>query len=64
LAIAAATGPSIERTATVTAITDAVLLSIERGPFITAVTGHPESLQRADAIIDELLPTTRAYDLL
>jgi hypothetical protein len=45
-------------------MTDAVLLSIERGPFITAVTGHPESLQRADAIIDELLPTTRAYDLL
>ena len=44
-----------ERTASVTAMTDAVLLSIERGPFITAVTGHPESLQRADAIIDELL---------
>ena len=46
---------NIERTATVTAVTDAVLLSIESGPFITAVTGHPDSLQRADAIIDELL---------
>ena len=46
---------NIERTATVTAVTDAVLLSVERGPFITAVTGHPDSLKRADAIIDELL---------
>jgi hypothetical protein len=29
-------------------MTDAGLLAIEPGPFITAVTGHPESLQRAD----------------
>ena len=36
-------------------MTDAVLLSIESSPFITAVTGHPDSLMRADAIIDELL---------
>jgi MFS family permease len=49
----------VERTATVTAKTDALLLSIERGPFITAVTGHPESQRQADAIIDELLPTTQ-----
>ena len=49
---------NIERTASVTAMTDALLLSIERGPFITAVTGHPESRQQADVIIDELLPTT------
>jgi CRP-like cAMP-binding protein len=48
----------IERTASVTAMTDALLLSIERGPFITAVTGHPESRHQADVIIDELLPTT------
>jgi Cyclic nucleotide-binding domain len=46
---------NVQRTASVTAMTDAVLLSIERGPFITAVTGHPESLKRADAMIDELL---------
>ena len=50
----------IERTASVTAMTDALLLSIERGPFITAVTGHPECLSQADGIIDELLPTTAA----
>jgi Major Facilitator Superfamily/Cyclic nucleotide-binding domain len=50
---------NVQRTATVTAMTDALLLSIERGPFITAVTGHPESLRQADAIIDELLPTVR-----
>jgi MFS family permease len=50
---------NVQRTATVTAMTDALLVSIERGPFITAVTGHPESLRQADAIIDELLPTVR-----
>jgi hypothetical protein len=43
----------IRRTASVTSTTDAVLLAIERGPFISAVTGHPESLERAGSIIDE-----------
>ena len=46
---------NIQRTASVTAMTDAVLLSVERGPFITAVTGHSESLNQAGAIIDERL---------
>src|SRR5215211_6305018 len=46
---------NVERTASVTAITDAVLLSVERGAFIIAVTGHPESLKQADAMIDELV---------
>jgi hypothetical protein len=45
---------NVARTASVTAITDAVLLSVERGAFITAVTGHPESLKQADTMIDEL----------
>ena len=45
----------IRRTASVTATTDAVLLAVERGPFISAVTGHPESLKEADSVIDELL---------
>ena len=46
---------NIQRTASVTAMTDAVLLAVERGPFITAVTGHSESLNQAGAIIAERL---------
>jgi MFS family permease len=49
----------VPRTASVTATTDALLLAVERGAFITAVTGHAESRQRAASIIDERLDERR-----
>ncbi|HUY97981.1 MAG TPA: MFS transporter [Verrucomicrobiae bacterium] len=41
----------VSRTATVTAKTDTVLLSVDRDEFITAVTGHPTSRAAADALV-------------
>ena len=32
------------------------LLTLEREPFLEAVTGHPQSRERAEAIVEERLP--------
>jgi MFS family permease len=40
----------VPRTATVRAVTDAVLLAVDREPFLTAVTGHGTTHERASSI--------------
>ena len=47
----------VPRTATVTARTPAVLLSLDRDTFLQAVTGQPHSHRAAGRIADERLPT-------
>ncbi|HKF32601.1 MAG TPA: MFS transporter [Jatrophihabitantaceae bacterium] len=41
----------VPRTATVTATEDTVLLSLERGPFLDAVTGNAESTRAVDDVV-------------
>jgi CRP-like cAMP-binding protein len=43
------------RTATVTARTDTDVLALDRDEFISAVTGHPESAEAAQAVISSRL---------
>ncbi len=52
----------VPRTATVTALTDVDLLTLERDEFITAVTGHPESAEAAHAAIANRLASLRPDD--
>ncbi len=47
----------VPRNATVTAKTPMTVLTLERAPFIEAVTGHPQSRERVEAIADERLLT-------
>jgi CRP-like cAMP-binding protein len=46
----------VPRTATVTAITPMKLLILDREAFLEAVTGHPQSHERAQAIVEDRLP--------
>ena len=46
----------VPRTATVTAKTPVALLTLDRPAFLEAVTGYPQSRQRAEAIVEERLP--------
>ena len=41
----------VPRTATATAVTDVSLVTLERGPFVAAVTGHAASAAEADTLI-------------
>jgi hypothetical protein len=45
----------VPRTATVRALTDAVLLAVDREPFLTAVTGHATTQDRASSIANSHL---------
>jgi hypothetical protein len=44
------------RTATVTVLTDARVLAVEREPFLVAVTGHGATHRNADEITRQRLP--------
>jgi MFS family permease len=47
------------RTATLTAKTPMTLLTLEREAFLEAVTGHPQSHERAQAIVEDRLPPAK-----
>ncbi len=48
---------SVPRTASVLALTEVELLALDRGPFLEMVTGHPQSVAVADAVVAGHLST-------
>ena len=50
----------IPRTATVTALSPAHLFSLEKEPFLAAVTGHPQSTREATTLVRDRLETLGA----
>jgi MFS family permease len=50
---------NVPRTATVTARTDATLYGLGRDVFLSAVTGHPETTEAAEAVVATRLSTLR-----
>src|SRR5262249_60537649 len=49
----------VPRTATVTAKNDVILYALERDEFLSAVTGHPASVEAADAVVASRLSGLR-----
>ena len=49
----------VPRTATVTSTTPMVLLTLDREPFLEAVTGHPQTHAHAQSIVQDRLPPER-----
>jgi CRP-like cAMP-binding protein len=49
----------VPRTATVAAASDVTLFSLERDEFVGAVTGHPASVEAADAVVAARLGAVR-----
>jgi CRP-like cAMP-binding protein len=43
----------VPRTATVTTLSDVRLYALEKGPFVTAVTGHAPAAQAASALVSQ-----------
>ena len=41
----------VPRTATVVAVTEVMVLAVDRGPFIAAVTGHPAAMRAAQEVV-------------
>jgi CRP-like cAMP-binding protein len=50
----------VPRTATATAVTDVSLVTLERAPFVAAVTGHAPSTAAADTLIAARLGSLNA----